>query len=181
MIQGVKLPLSPGVLAAVLVGVLASLLLVGMRWNFVTYDEAAHIPAGISHWETGDFTLYRANPPLYRMLAALPIMLSRPYTTYTHVDHKPGARSEFLVGEDFAEANASNYFDLVCLARLPGAAWSVLGAIVIYLCCRDLYGGWAGCLGVALWAFDPTVLAFAGVVTSDVPAAVAGLAATYVF
>ncbi|MGC8641239.1 MAG: ArnT family glycosyltransferase [Isosphaeraceae bacterium] len=181
MIRGRKLGASPSALAAVLMGVHASLLLVGMRYNFVTYDDAAHIPAGISHWETGDFTLYRANPPLYRMLAALPVMLSRPYTTYTHADHKPGARSEFLIGHDFAEANASKYFDLVCLARLPGVAWSLLGAWIIYLWCRDLYGGWAGCLGVAIWALDPTVLAFAGVVTSDVPAAVAGLAATYVF
>lgn len=181
MVQRRKLRVSPSTLAAVLMGVHASLLLVGMRWNFVTYDEAAHIPAGISNWETGDFTLYRANPPLYRMLAALPVMLSRPYTAYTHADHKPGARSEFTVGQDFAEVNASNYFDLVCLARLPGVAWSLLGAVVIYLWCRDLYGGWAGCLGVALWAFDPTVLAFAGVVTSDIPAAVAGLVATYVF
>ena len=57
----------------------------------------------------------------------------------------------------------------------------MLAAWVINRWCRELYGDPAECLGVALWCFDPTVLAFAQVVTPDIPAAVAGLLATYVF
>jgi Dolichyl-phosphate-mannose-protein mannosyltransferase len=159
----------------------AGLLLVGIRWNFAVFDEGAHVPAGISHWQTGDFSLYRVNPPLGRMLAALPVLLVRPHSTYVHVNHQPGGRADWDVGRDFAELNAPRYFDLICLARLPGVLWSLLGAWIINRWCRELYGGWAGCLGVALWVFDPAVLAFAQVVTPDIPAAVAGILATYVF
>lgn len=173
-------PSSQTIVAALMIAH-ASLLLVGIRQNFAVVDETSHVPAGISHWEIGDFSLYRVNPPLGRMLAALPVLLAMPYTTYVHLDHRPGARADWTVAGDFAELNAPRYFDLICLARLPGVLWSLLGAWVINRWCRELYGEWAGCLGVALWVFDPTVLAFAEVVTPDIPAAVAGLIATYVF
>ena len=55
-----------------------------------------------------------------------------------------------------------------------GAGWSIAGL-------RDLYGNVAGYFGLALWCFGPNILAFAQFVTPDIPATVAGLAATYVF
>ena len=39
-----------------------------------TTDEVAHLPAGISHWHLGRFDLFRVNPPLVRMVAALPVI-----------------------------------------------------------------------------------------------------------
>ncbi len=42
----------------------------------VLLDEYAHIPTGISLWQTGQFTIYREDPPLISSLAALPPWLS---------------------------------------------------------------------------------------------------------
>ncbi len=36
--------------------------------------EVGQLPAGISHWELGRFDLYRVNPPLVRLVAALPVL-----------------------------------------------------------------------------------------------------------
>ena len=36
-----------------------------------TVDEVIHLPAGISYWETGRFRLYRHNPPLVKLVAAV--------------------------------------------------------------------------------------------------------------
>ena len=159
----------------------AGLLLGGLRNNFVVVDEVGHVAAGVSHWQTGSFALYRVNPPLGRMLAALPVLLARPRVDYTRLNPSPGYRSDWDVGLDFVELNAPRYFDLVCLARLPGVFWSIVGAWLIFLWARDLYGEMAGCFGAALWYFDPTVLTFAQIVTPDVPSAVSGLGASYVF
>ena len=181
MQHSVKIRLSS---TAVVVGMMivhAVLLIVGARRHFVVLDEVGHVPAGISHWQTGDFSLYRVNPPLARMLATLPVLLARPLHNLCssrslawhacRLDRRTRlrrAQRPALPGPGFP-------------GRLPGILWSFLGAWIIYLWGRELYGGWAGCLGVALWVFDPTILAFAQVVTPDVPAAVAGLLATYVF
>ena len=169
---------------AALVGFLAvhaGLLLNGLRQNFVTVDEVAYLPAGLSHWQTGTFTLYRVNPPLPRALAVLPVLARGPAVDYRHYDSRPGARSEGPVGVDFATRHAADYFRLVCLARLAGVAWSLAGALLVFHWSKALYGERAAWVGLALWCFSPNVLAHAQLLTPDVPAAVAGLAATYAF
>ncbi len=166
---------------ALLLAAHAGFLLVGSFRNFVVIDEAAHIPSGLSHWELGDFGLYRVNPPLGRMLATLPLSLASPFVDFRGLDRAPGARDEFAQASLFAELNTDRYIELVCLARLAGVAWSLLGAWLIFAWGRELYGAGGGLLGAALWCVNPTVLAFAPVVIPDVPAAVGGLAATYAY
>ena len=41
-----------------------------LRQKSPTVDEVAHLPAGRSFWERGDFRIYPQNPPLARLLAA---------------------------------------------------------------------------------------------------------------
>ena len=148
-----KTRLSPAAVVAGMMIVHAVLLVISARRHFVVLDEVGHIPAGISHWQTGYFSLYRVNPPLARMLATLPVLLARPVTSYAHLDPSPGKRPDWPVGRDFAELNAPRYLDLVFLARLPGILWSLLGGWIIYLWGRDLYGDWAGCVGAVALAF----------------------------
>jgi hypothetical protein len=166
-----------GVLLFIHVG----LLLYSLRHNFATVDEVGHLPAGVAHWETGDFSPYRVNPPLVRMLATLPVMAAKPATDYIHPRDIPGQRSEWPLGTEFIRANAERYFDLLCLARVAGVVWSMLGGLLIFCWARELYGTGGGFLALSLWCFSPTVLAFAQLVVPDVPASVAGLAATYAF
>lgn len=169
-------------LVASLLLVHAVLVVWSSRQNFVTVDEPGYFAAGIAHWETGSFALYRVNPPLPRMLAVLPALAARPATDYHNLKEEvPGDRSEWRVATDFVSANGARYFDLLCLARLAGAGWSVLGGWLVYRWARELYGALASYLSLAIWCFGPNVLGHAQVMTPDVPATVAGLAATYVF
>lgn len=50
-----------------------------VAWGAVVHspvlDEVGHLPAGVSHWKFGQFTLYKVNPPLVRAIAALPVAL----------------------------------------------------------------------------------------------------------
>ncbi len=145
-----------------------------------TVDEPAHVAAGVSHWDRGTFELYRPNPPLARMLATLPVVAGSPSVDYSHVS--PVARSEWFVGHDYIDANGGARFlrDLR-RGRLVGIAWSVLGAILVALWARELWGERAACLAVTLWCFEPTILGHAALVTPDVASTVAGFGATYVF
>ncbi len=61
-----------------LLGLHAGLLLDGAWPNFVCIDEVSHIPAGLSHGRTGSFRHYRVNPPLPRVLVALPLLAAPP-------------------------------------------------------------------------------------------------------
>ena len=43
-----------------------------------TVDEVVHLPAGITYWEKGTFRLYHQNPPLVKLVAALPVLWASP-------------------------------------------------------------------------------------------------------
>src|SRR5438132_11721809 len=93
------------VLVVLLLGAHAGMLLDSARKNFVTADEVGHIAAGICHWETGTYSMYRVNPPLPRMLAVLPVLLERPNTAGIQPDDAPGHRAELPSGRQFAADN----------------------------------------------------------------------------
>jgi hypothetical protein len=159
----------------------ATLLLINTRLQSPTRNEVAHVPAGLACWRNGSFNLYSVNPPFAKMVATLPTLRLVPDLGCTEEDKTIGLRAEWGVARCFADANAARYFDLVWSARLAGIGWSVLGGYVIYLWASDLYGRQAGLLSLVLWCSEPYVLAHGPLATPDVPAAVAGVAATYIF
>ncbi len=161
------------------------ILLLDAAWrNFVTVDEPALIAAGIAHWETGQYGVYRVNPPLPRMMATLPVYLegngSQASSKIAYED-VPAYRTEWELGDALAQARRADYLGLVRMARLAGVFWSLLGAWMIYRWAGQLYGPWAACFGLMMWCFGPNILAHAALVTPDVPAAATGLVATYAF
>jgi hypothetical protein len=168
----------------VIVGLLtthAILLLDCSRKDFVTVDEVGHVPAGISHWQTGTFGMYRVNPPLGRMIAVLPVLFANPKMDYRNLSDAPGARPEWSVGADFIKDNPDRYLEFIRLARLSTIAWSILGGWLIFSWARQLYGSLGGLVSLTLWCFGPNILAHGHLVTPDIPAAVSGFAACYAF
>ncbi len=152
----------------------------------VTLDEARYIPAGVSHWYTGEFGLANDCPPLARMMAVLPLLslgvVVEDQGLQNH-DGDAGLNSrdrELAHGGRFLSHNP-RWFMLFCLARMSGFLWWLLGAWVIFRWSRELYGGGAGFLGLALWCFSPNVLAHEHLATPGLPAAAACAAATYAF
>lgn len=180
LLDGTNL-LSSKTIVVALLATHALLLLYGIRCHFATRNEVAHVPAGLAVWETGTFTLYRVNPPLWRMLAVLPVLAAQPRTDFADLSDAPELRQEWEAAHRFSDLNAHNYMDLIRLARLAGVAWSLLGGWLVYRWAGELYGRRAGLLGLTLWCFEPNIIAHAQLVTPDIPATVSGLAAPMCF
>ena len=142
-----------------------ALILGNIGWNAPTFDEVAHIQAGVSYWKTGKFDEYRVNPPLAKLLQALPVILIYADRDILNIEDDSG----------------TTLIRVVQTARLAGIAWSLLGAWAIFRWAKDLYGTAAGCLGLAFWYFEPNVLAHAALATADIAATSASVAATYLF
>jgi 4-amino-4-deoxy-L-arabinose transferase-like glycosyltransferase len=148
-----------------------------------TVDEVVHMPAGITYWQKGTFRLYHHNPPLAKLVAALPVIWAKPMTepAYAQKSWQSPDPSPATFAHTFAFLNADRYFELFRLARLPMPLFSVVGGLVVFAWSRRLYGTLGGLLSLALWVFCPNILAHARLVTSDVGATALGVAATYVF
>jgi hypothetical protein len=165
--------------AFALVGIQSCLLAWGAIRQSPTCNEVAHLVAGLSYWDFGRFDVYRVNPPLTKMIAALPVLAAHPRADWTSFYESPGARPEFEMGKDFVAANGERSLWLVSIARWSCIPFAWLGAWSCYSWARDLYGGTAGLLALTLWTFCPNILAHAQLVTPDAGATAFGLAASY--
>jgi hypothetical protein len=148
-----------------------------------TVDEVVHLPAGITYWEKGTFRLYRHNPPLIKLIAALPVLAARPvtqpiYATNYWNDEPP---NKAAIAHLFAQWNAARYFELFARARVLMPVFSIVGALVVFAWSSRLYGAGGGLLSLALWVFCPNVLAHCRLITTDVGATALGVLATFVF
>ncbi len=148
-----------------------------------TVDEVVHLPAGVTYWQKGTFRLYHHNPPLVKLVAALPVVCAGVVTEplYTTGSWRLSDPSPTTFSQWFAYFNAARYFELFRLARLTMPLFSVVGGLVVFAWSRRLYGVWGGLLSLSLWVFCPNVLAHGRLITSDAGAAAMGVMATYVF
>lgn len=146
-----------------------------------TLNEPAHLVAGLSHWEYGRFELYRVNPPLVRMTAALPVLAAGCESDWSGFYERPGARPVFAIGEDFIKANGERSLWLFTIARWSCIPFSLVGGVVCFLWARELYGTPAGFFALTLWCFSPNILAHGELITPDCAAASLGLLAGYLF
>jgi hypothetical protein len=146
-----------------------------------TLNEPGHLVAGLFNWRFGRFDVYSVNPPLVRMVAALPVMAVGYEENWSGFYAGPGARPEFVMGEDFVAANGERSFFLFMIARWACIPFSWIGAITCYLWARDLYGRTAGIVACSLWCLEPNILAHASLITADAAGAALGVAACYTF
>ena len=144
-------------------------------------DEVGHMAAGLSHWQTGDFTLYVVNPPLVRLLAtAGPYAVGWELREASWSPHA-SARAEFRLGKEFATANSGEAIDAWRVARLFLIPLSLLGAFVTFLWARKLGGDVAGLSALAVWTVSPDMLATGSSICPDMGAAAFGLLCLYAF
>jgi hypothetical protein len=177
----IPIPRTTRTICAIVLATHALLLAWMAKSDSPTWDELGHLPAGLSHWEFGSFELFPVNPPLVRMVAALPVLATdaEPYWTTFYV--APGKRPEFGLGLGFIAVNKENWFDYFALARWACIPFSLLGAWLCFRWARELYGVPPGCLALALWCFCPNALGHGHLITADVGAAALGVAAGYTF
>ncbi len=146
-----------------------------------TLNEPGHLVAGLRHWKTGDFSLYRVNPPLIRLVAAIPATLIGYEADWSEHYEYIGARPVFDLADTFVELNGRQsmlYFRLGRWALIP---FSLLGAWICYAWARELFSDLAGLIACSLWCFSPMVLGHASMITADAHATSLGLAACYTF
>lgn len=146
-----------------------------------TLNEPGHLVAGLSYWKFGRFDVYSVNPPLVKLVAALPVMAVGYKEDWSGFYSGPGARPEKAMGEDFVTANGERTFFLLMIARWACIPFSWIGAIVCFLWGKDLYSQQAGILAASIWCFEPNIVAHASLITADIAGAALGVSACYTF
>jgi 4-amino-4-deoxy-L-arabinose transferase-like glycosyltransferase len=122
-----------------------------------TFDEPAHIAAGMEWLTTGRYTYEAQHPPLARVAAAV-----GPYIAGERVHDSSmwyeGAR---ILGK------GDHYVRILTLARLGELPFFALLCVVVWLWGRRLTGEAGGAVAVTLVAANPNIIAHAALATTD--------------
>ncbi len=145
----------------------------------LTADEPVHMAQGYVYWTRGDFRFQPAvaQPPLPDLLAGAGLLL------------QPGPLPEAIPGwtdadfSCFVRAFVKWYGPALeaatFVARFPVTAVALIGAALVYRWAYERFGRRGGLLALTLFAFDPNLLAHAGLATTDVLVAIWGFVGVY--
>ncbi|MDQ3743058.1 MAG: glycosyltransferase family 39 protein [Acidobacteriota bacterium] len=163
-----------GVVCALLLALMGAQMLFVIRQKSITVDEWVMIPAGYYHLTTGDFRPVGEHPPFAKVLAAAPLLLTA--TRAPRIDSAPHDYPYFLDKFDkFWHMNAERFDYLTFWARVPAILVTLVLGALVFVFARRHWGARAALFAVALFAFEPTVLAHGRVVQTDIPSALAFL------
>ncbi|HEX3559512.1 MAG TPA: glycosyltransferase family 39 protein [Pyrinomonadaceae bacterium] len=159
-----------GLLCALLLALMAAQMLSVIARKSITVDEWVMIPAGFYHLSAGDYRPVNEHPPFAKVIAAAPLLLT--HTQAPPLDAGPHDYEYFLGKfDDFWHRNAGDFDRLSFRARVPAILVTVLLGALVFVFARRHWGARAALFAVALFAFEPTVLAHGRVVQTDIPSA----------
>lgn len=150
---------------AVVLAVQVLVLATAVREKSNTYDELAHITAGLSYWTRDDYRLQPEDGVLPSRWFALPLLAQ-------HVK-LPDDPKAWTASNVWAISNClffnSEYDadDMLWRARCMTVLVSAGLGLLIYVWSRRLFGPGGGMLSLLMYAVNPTVLANGNLTTTD--------------
>jgi len=154
-------------LAVVAAGFLA-LGLAEARADGPTFDEPVYVSAGVAAVLHHDVTLNDEHPPLFKVLAVLPVLLTHPVVP---ADGRWSSNDEDSYGARFVAAQlaAGKLSRVTFASRLVPVAETAGVAFVLFGIAGELSGPVAGALAGMLWLASPLVLGIGHLDGTDVP------------
>ena len=143
-------------------------------------DEAAHIPAGLYHWQSGNMDAYRVNPPLPRMIAPSVLLWDPPEIRW----HRPKSlfdRTEFhfaqmWLGDDKDRIASDLFRSRACYVLI-----AFVGVYALFRWAFRLYGAVSAAFALSIWLLMPDSVTYAATVGPDFAAGCTGLLVGYWF
>ena len=153
-------------LAVVLLLFFALLCWKSQKWNSVTVDEFAHLPAGYFYWQTKNFILYSENPPLVKLLSSLPLLWMKPKPKLEFYSYNL-IQDSWLYGTDFMLKNTNHYLKIFERARAVIIFLGMVLGLLVYLFSRSHYGRLGGIFSLMVFVFCPSIMAHSQLATID--------------
>lgn len=167
----------------ILLAILAVQAILSMRQKSVTTDEIMYIAAGYYHLKTGDFQMNMTNPPLMKMISAVPLLfidLEIPPIIGT-VPKDMDLIEQWQFARSFLYQNRTGADYILFLARLPVIAISIILGLYLFKWSKELYGDAAGLFALLLYSFSPNILAHSRLATQDLALTAFMFISTYYF
>jgi len=166
-------------MVVILLALLGAQMLYAVYTTSATDDEPYYIVSGLTALRTGDYRFNIDHPPLMSMILGAAAHLAGAAPLPRNEDWQQGLRLKYSYFYLWQGPNAPKAVSLVTAARLPVIALSLFLALMVFLWARQLYGWSAALLALALYCFEPNLIAHSSVATLDLGIAAAFVLASY--
>ena len=145
---------------------IAAQIFLSTRQESQTFDESDHLYAGYEYWKHGDFGRNPEHPPFAKLVAAAGLLALQPKEPVPVI-------TPWFKSQDFRNSTAFFYranpsADALLIRGRAMMLLFVLGlALAIFAAAREMFSPQAGLLALALFAFEPMLLANGGLITTD--------------
>jgi hypothetical protein len=147
--------------------------------TFVTVDEVAHLPAGVSHWQFRRFDFYRVNPPLVRLACTVHWPFVGSQIDWVNAGVGAGYRPEFYVGVTRLSDRKLRLINDYYVPRMIASLFAVAGLAFIFSCIYFEVGRPSAHVAAAFWCFSPDILAHGPTIGPDIGSVAFGLLACF--
>ncbi|ELP30524.1 ArnT family glycosyltransferase [Rhodopirellula baltica] len=142
--------------------------------------EPGLLAAGMTDWRTGQFSLFRVNPPLVRMWATLPLIGEETQLLVFPSD-EPRFRGEWNASRALFQEAGIRTLDWLRIARCMNLVFPIIGILVAAAWATRLYGKAAGIGAALMWCFYPSMIGFGALISGDAQAAAMTITTLYFF
>lgn len=141
-----------------------------LRLKSPTFDEPAHIAAGMSYLLTREFKINLQHPPLLKEIGAAPLVLAGtrwPVTPemWKGIGSEPDLALQWEIGQGVLYQNDANR--VMFLSRLPFLGLTLLLAWAVFAWGREMLGPLPAVTAMLLCALDPSIVAHGILVATD--------------
>jgi hypothetical protein len=164
-----------GVVIILLLWLLFAQALGAARAASITFDEGPHLAVGYTTLRTGDLRLQpvHIHPPLANLLAAAPLLMNPNLSDPRDISGwEIASLSAVTDGVIWQYPHPAR---LALAGRLPIILLTLLAGALVFRWAADLGGAGAGLLALALYVFDPNIVAHGSLVTTDMAVTTFGL------
>lgn len=151
---------------------------IGAWQDSQTTDEAVHLTAGRSYWQTAAFYLNPEHPALFKLWASLPLVLM-PQTKIDTDTEVWQAGNQWTIGAHYLYyGTAQNIYGprfLLLLGRMQMILLWLALIITLSVFSWRRWGAWSALAVTAAAAYDPNLLGHGHLITNDVAAGFAYL------
>ncbi|MBI5573899.1 MAG: tetratricopeptide repeat protein [Elusimicrobia bacterium] len=137
-----------------------------IQYKAAVTDEPVYLSSGYSIWKTGDYKMVPEHPPLSKLLFAVPLLFL-PLDAQTNTDKWKSA-DQWGYGHDFLYNNKVDADKILFSGRLSSAFITFLLGILIFLWVSTIFGNPAGFLSLAIYSFEPNILAWGGLAMTEI-------------
>ncbi len=150
-----------------------------MQKDSPTYDESNHVACGYSYLKTGDLRMSLAQPPLARILMALPLLVTRPNLNLNTESWRNA--DDWAFAREFMFHSGNDADSILFWARMTSVLLCLLLGLFVFKWSGELYGPRAAWFSLVLYAFSPNILAHGRLATTEMALASFSFISGYYF